>query len=339
MTSDYPELIADVPEPYSELLPGLPLHATAPQSWNITVADAKFHWYDLIAGFPIIPDIRDPVGRYMRRMQFDLEAAMEKRLIYLVINRPRVRFDTTRAPSWGFFSLKVIVPILVGNDEKRGSVTIELEVPFAATMKKPTVAVTDKFITFNWGGLVEAMSIHDVMQKFDNDVDFASRVQYVGQTRDPAGRLAKARLASVQKVHQQNSEDYDMLLLIQRMNVEVISDEGDPLSNPANQNPVAVDALQKDRMDAVDCALARFFEGEVTRHRTDKERATRRERMREVERTNQLERFRIDLRLEGAGKYHNLISDVQPASTAHLLDCQVALGEVIVTRVREKGRE
>lgn len=339
MTSDYPELIADDPEPYSELLPGLPLHDMAPQRWNITVADAKFHWYDLIAGFPVIPDIRDPVGRYMRRMQFDLEAAMEKRLIYFVINRPRVRFDTTRAPSWGFFSLKLNVPILVGNDERRASVSIELEVPFAATMKKPTVAVTDKFITFNWGGLVEAMSIHDVMQKFDNDVDFASRVQYVGQTRDPAGRLAKARLASVQKVHQQNSEDYDMLLLIQRMNVEVVSAEGDPLSMPANQNPVAVDALQKDRMDAADCALARFFEGEITRHRTDKERGQRRERMREIERTNQLEGFRIDLRLEGAGKYHNLISDVQPASAAHLLDCQVELGEVIVTRVREKGRE
>src|SRR5450830_1638655 len=134
MTGDYPDLIADIPEPYSDLLANVPALINAPQTWNVTVSDAKFHWYDLVAGFPSIPDIRDPVGRYLRRMQFDLEATMEKRLIYFVVNRPRMRFDPSRGTSWGFFSLKLSIPILVGGEEKRDSITIELEVPFAATL-------------------------------------------------------------------------------------------------------------------------------------------------------------------------------------------------------------
>src|SRR5476651_891997 len=137
MTGDYPDLIADIPEPYNDLLANVPALINAPQTWNVTVSDAKFHWYDLVAGFPQTPDIRDPVGRYLRRMQFDLEAATEKRLIYMVVNRPRVRFDTKRSVQWGFFSLKLTVPLLVGADEKRDSITLELEVPFAATLKKP----------------------------------------------------------------------------------------------------------------------------------------------------------------------------------------------------------
>ncbi|GJI95770.1 hypothetical protein RugamoR57_24880 [Duganella caerulea] len=331
------DLLAAPAEQIDELLPLMPQRTTAPQTWVVTVADAKFHWYDLVAGFPEIPDIRDPVGRHLRRMQFDLEATMEKRLIYFVVNRPRVRFDPSRGTSWGFFSLKLTVPILVGAEAKRDSITIELEVPFAATLKKPSVVVTDRFITLNWGGLIEALSIHDVLQQYENTLTFQNKVQYVGQTRDPLGRLARARLPAVQKVHQNNSEDNDMLLLIQRMNVEVISDDGDPAELPANDNPVAADVLLKDRIDAVECALIRYFEGPQMHGRSDKEADVRKQRVRQIKEVNHLESFRIDLRLENPGKYHDLFSAHAGVSRSHIIDCTIADdGEVLVTRVPDK---
>jgi hypothetical protein len=327
------DLLSPPPEELDDLLPLMPQRTAAPQTWVVTVADAKYHWYDLVAGFPEIPDIRDPVGRHLRRMQFDLEATSEKRLIYFAVNRPRVRFDAARATSWGFFSLKLTIPILVGAEEKRDSLTIELEVPFAATLKKPTVVLTDRFITLNWGGLIEALSIHDVLQQYENSLNFQSKVQYVGQTKDPVGRLARARLAPVQRIHQNNSEDNDMLLLIQRMNVEVISEDGDPAELPVNQNAVATDMLLKDRIDVVECALIRYFEGPEMHGRSDKEAGIRKQRLIEVQAANKLESFRIDLRLEDAGKYDDLFSRHVGASRAHIIDCSIVDGEVIVTQV------
>ncbi|MFA9216576.1 MAG: hypothetical protein ACEQSK_05670 [Sphingomonadaceae bacterium] len=338
MTSDYPELIADVPEPYSELIPDVPQRTAAAQSWTVTVAEAKYHWYDLVADFPRVPDIRDPVGRYLRRMQFDLEATMEKRLIYFVVTRPRICFDTSRSVSWGFFSLKLTIPVLVGIEQKRDSVSIELEVPFAATLKKPTVSVTERFITLNWGGLIEALSIHDVLQQPGNDVDFPSTVRYVGQTRDPSGRLAKARLAAVQKIHQAQSDDNDTLLLVQRLQVEVHSADGDPAQLPANQNAVAADALLKDRIDAVECALIRYFEGEEMRARSDKELNQRRERLREIAHSNQLQQFRIDLQMTGDSSYQELLSPHARRSRHHVIDCTLVDGVVQVSPVLDKAR-
>jgi hypothetical protein len=327
------DLLAPAPEEMDDLLPLMPQRTAAPQTWVVTVADAKYHWYDLVAGFPEIPDIRDPVGRHLRRMQFDLEATSEKRLIYFVVNRPRVRFDAARGTSWGFFSLKLSIPILVGPEEKRDSLTIELEMPFAATLKKPTVVLTDRFITLNWGGLIEALSIHDVLQQYENGLNFQSKVQYVGQTKDPVGRLARARLAPVQRIHQNNSEDNDMLLLIQRMNVEVISEDGDPVDMPANQNAVAADMLLKDRIDVIECALIRYFEGPEMHGRSDKEAVIRKQRLREVQAANNLGEFRIDLRLEDAGKYDDLFSKHVGVSRGHIIDCSIADGEVFVTPV------
>lgn len=365
MTSDYPTLIADdypdpspeelgigelfaeSPEPFhdllappaeplDDLLPLLPQRGAAPQTWVVTVADAKYHWYDLVAGFPERPDIRDPVGRQLRRIQFDLEATMEKRLIYFAVNRPRVRFDVNGKTSWGFFSLKLTVPIVIGAEEKRDSITIELTVPFAATLKKPSVVMTDRFITLNWGGLIEALSIHDVLQQYENDLRFQSKVQYVGQTKDAAGRLARGRLAAIQKIHQINNEDNDMLLLIQRMNVEVLSDDGDPVDLPVNQNAIAADLLLKDRIDLIECALIRYFEGPQMHGRSDKEADVRKQRVREVHAVNHLESFRIDLHLEETGPYHDLFSDHAPVSRSHVIDCTVVDGEVIVRRVPDK---
>lgn len=337
-------LFEDAPEPFhdlvappqdamEELLPLMPQRSAAPQTWAVTVSDAKFHWYDLIAGFPEVPDIRDPVGRYLRRMQFDLEAASEKRLIYFAVNRPRIRFDPNGKISWGFFSLKLSLPLLVGVEEKKETLTIELTVPFAATLKKPAVVLSDRFVTLNWGGLIEALSIHDVLQQYANPYHDATEVQYVGQTRDPLGRLARARVMGVQRVHQRHSEDRDMLLLVQRMSVEVMSAAGDPAAMPVNQNAVAADMLQKDRIDVVECALIRYFEGPEMHGRSDKEADVRRQRVREVAQANNLASFRIDLRLEEAGDYHQLYSRHTGVSRSHVIDCTVVDGNVIVERV------
>ncbi|HEX5344425.1 MAG TPA: hypothetical protein VFX55_18175, partial [Duganella sp.] len=181
-----------------------------------------------------------------------------------------------------------------------------------------------------------ALSIHDLLQQYENNLNYKSEVQYVGQTKDPLGRLARARLVPVQRVHQKFSEDNDMLLLIQRFNVEVLSDDGDPAELEVNQNPVAGDMLLKDRIDAIECALIRYFEGPEMHGRSDKEADVRKQRLREVQATNHLDSFRIDLRLEGAGKYHDLYSRHAPVSRSHIIDCEINDGEVIVTRVPDK---
>ena len=126
-----------------------PPHTAAPQSWVATVTDAKFHWYDLIAGFPERPDIHDPIGRYQRRMQFELEAVAERHHLFYAVTRPRVRFDANGSISWAFFSLKLTLPLLMGLDEIKETLTFEPTVPFAATLKKPIVTLTPNFFHNN----------------------------------------------------------------------------------------------------------------------------------------------------------------------------------------------
>jgi len=328
----FPELAATNSQPHSEQFAVLASPSTAPgapQSWMVSVANAKFHWYDLVAGFQQAPDIRDPVGRYQRRMQFELEAAAAQPHLFFAVVRPRVRFDIKGTIQWGFFSLKLTLPLLLGADEARESITVELKVPFAATMKKPTVTLTPNFVTLNWGGLIEALSIHDILQTYAHTLKIPSKVVYVGQTRDDEARLGKGRLPALQKLHAQHSEHFDTLLLVQQLDVQVSCADGDPADAPHNAHPLAAETLLGERMDVIEAALSSYFEGANPRTRNQEQRLLRSARLTEVQAEHNLAQFTIDLQYEDTGRYKYLCSEHAASAKRHLLSCHIANGQAM----------
>ncbi|MFS2007226.1 hypothetical protein ACEN9F_26800 [Duganella sp. CT11-25] len=332
---NFPEQAAQTPQLYSDplalLADGQAQHTAAPQSWMVRVADAKYQWYDLVAGFTEKADIRDPIGRYLRRTQFELEAVAEKRHLFFAVTRPRVRFDVTGVVQWGFFSLKLTLPLLMGAERTKENLTIELTVPFSATLKKPTVTLTENFITLNWGGCIEALSIHDVLQTYAHHLRIPSKVVYVGQTRDEDARLSKGRLPALQKLRAQFSLDYDTLLLVQRMEFDVSCADGDPADLPHNEHPMAADALLAERMDVIEAAMIRYFEGgNNPRLRNAEEREARSARLTEVQESNHLSQFTIDFELAEARNYSYLSSEFVTSARRHLLSCFIADGQATV---------
>lgn len=299
-----------------------------PQSWDVTAAESKFYWYDLITDFPPAPDFRDPLGRYLRRMQFAIEGTMDKRLIYFFVSRPRLRFDLKRTTSWGFFSLKLTVPLLVGADQVKETVTIDLKTPEDATLKKPTIQMFDKFITLNWGSLIETYSVHDLLQNFDVKMSFPTKVHYVGQTHDPAGRLLKGRLSSINRIADRNQPDNDNFLLIQRMNINTFGARH-PMDDGSE---VAQEQILKERMDILECVLIRYFEDETRKIRSPREQLARQTRLRNLANSHKLVGLRMNLGLDEEHAFDRIFSDRVPELRKHVFDCTINQGETTFKR-------
>ncbi|QBE62619.1 hypothetical protein [Pseudoduganella lutea] len=302
--------------------------SSAPQVWTATVAETKFYWYDLLVEGSPLPDFRDPVGRYLRRMQFAIDGTMEKRLLYFLVARPRVRFDLQRSVSWGFFSLKLTIPVLIGPEERKSSITIELDVPFEATYKKPVVQVQDKFLLLNWGALVETFSIHDLIQRFDTGLAFPSTVLYVGQTHDPAGKLAKGQHSPVNRARNAGMLDSDMFLLIQRFDVAVDTTAID----------LSEEASLRTHVDMLEGALIGYFEDPASRLRNEIERGNRRDHLAELHHTYFLQKLTVDLGFQGADAFHELESTQAGRSRRHLFDCTFDAGRPVIRRLGENDR-
>jgi len=231
---------------------------------------------------------------------------------------------------WGFFSLKLTVPLLLGADQTKDQITVELKVPFAATMKKPSVILSENFISLNWGGLVEVFSVHDLLRIYGHSLKLPSKVAYVGQTHDPDSRLGKGRLPAMHRMRAQVAEGYDTLLLVIGTEVEVNCAEGDPAEHEHNAHPPAAEALQAERIDMLQAALIRYFEGSTPRLHGSEERKERSARIQAVQAANSLAQYTIDLELPDCGNYNRLSSEFVTAAQRHLLSCFVADGQVQV---------
>jgi hypothetical protein len=110
------------------------------------------------------------------------------------------------------------------------------------------------------------------------------------------------------------------------------SELGDPAAWPANQSDDAAEAIARVRMDVVEAALVRYFEGAAPRGRNTEEKAQRQERLRAIADNEKLEYFAINLELPEAGNYRYLASEQVKSSRQHLLDCVLEDGHAIVTR-------
>jgi hypothetical protein len=307
----------------------LPPRSSAPQSWDASVAESRFYWYDLLVNDPLVPDFRDPIGRYQRRMQFALDATMEKQLLFFVIARPRLRFDIKKGTNWAFFGLKLNVPLLVGPDNRKESITLELEAPFEATFKKPIVTLHDKYITLDWGALTECYSAHDLLQKFPNELNYESTVQHVGITRDPQSRLAKGRYPAVNRIVEENENGLDTFLLIKRLEVAVQTSIEDPLGEASTRSHVEV----------MEAALIRYFEGEKPAHHGTIEMNNRRDRVAQLVETYQLVGLTIDLGFKEADSFHDLKSANAALSRRHLVEFTFgAGGEIRYKRLADDAR-
>ena len=302
--------------------------SSAPQVWTASVAETKFYWYDLLVDGNPLPDFRDPVGRYLRRMQFAIDATMEKRLLYFLVSRPRVRFDVNRSVSWGFFSLKLTIPVLIGVEERKSTITIDVEIPFEATFKKPVVQLQDRFLLLNWGAIVETFSIHDLIQRFDTGLASPSTVLYVGQTHDPAGKLAKGEHSPVNRARNGAMLDNDVFLLIQRYDVKVDTTATD----------LSEEASHRTHVDMLEGALIGYFEDDDSRLRNEAERGNRRDHLAELQYTYFLEKLTVDLGFQGADGFHELESKKAGRSRRHLFECVFDAGRPATRRLGDAAR-
>ena len=289
--------------------------------WDVTVSDTAFYWYDLALDLPPIEDFRDPVGRYMRRMQFSLDATMEKPLMYFLVSRPRVRFDTKRPPSWGFFSShKLTVPLLLGAEQKRASIVVDIKVPDDATLKKPTIQQTEHFLVLNWGGAIDTYSVHDLLQQHPAELPADTLVHYVARTRDPAARIAKGRMIAVNHICETNGRERDNFLLVLKLD---IVRRGGPI---VATDEAAQELLVKEQQEVLEALLFGYFERQPADARAERERTARKLRLRELQQTFHLNRLTIDLAFPKPDSFHNLYTQHVPVVPRHYFECQLKDG-------------
>lgn len=202
------------------------LYQTSKKKWVVEVQQYHKYWYDLIVNPDSVApyfNTRELIVNNLKKLKKTVEHNLEKRFIYFICTRTRVRFDTKRKFWYNPITLKAHIPILIGNKKKK---TLKFEFINIDTGKlyKPKVQISDKFITFDVSNKNKlTFSIHDFLEYANIDLGISSNVEYVGYTKNPHTRPTGGAHTGLSDVLYQNlSNDNDVFIYFNTFKVTAI---------------------------------------------------------------------------------------------------------------------
>lgn len=164
------------------------------KTWHVELATTTFFWFDLIVTPPAGVDYQKIASDYLKALQEEVETTTDKRFVYFLASRTRVRFSTARQPHYSIFKSKLFVYVEIGRE--RSQRRLKIAIPRGTAPRVPPWTSDDgRFLLFQSGknSKPEGISIHDFLMANGFDLGIDTEIQYVGSTDDPAARPLKRK--------------------------------------------------------------------------------------------------------------------------------------------------
>ncbi|WP_122469093.1 hypothetical protein [Pseudomonas viridiflava] len=164
----------------------------AEKEWVVELQRYHRYWYDLIVNRHEVAeyfDSRQLIVDYLKRVKAEVEAGLEKRFVYFICSRERVRFNTKRAPSYNHITRATKLHLLIGKNQTKKTIRCSFFDEQREKFYKPDIEVSEKYITIKDAeGNLFTQSVHDFLENVKISVGLDSRVEYVGYTKNPESR-------------------------------------------------------------------------------------------------------------------------------------------------------
>lgn len=296
------------------------------RSWIVTFLESNCYWYDLIINPPEGWDSRKRISAELNEKKKLLADSIDKRFIYFLASRPKVRFDTTQKVKKKWFAPVIIVPVVVWPDRKKTKIQFTTaSVDEASRYATPSVELTDTMIKMNFrSSQVVDMSIHDFLQLANTGIGQNSQVRYVGSTKDPASRLlSRKHRGLTDTIYNVGSENSDFFLYVNVCHIQSNTIDPGYGLNIYTTNSLTDELDIEDERHIVEGALIEYFQCSSQKLNKEAEKASFVKRMRAILKENKISRVAVWLGIENEDEYFTFFSTEQPAKAEHIFSFEL----------------
>lgn len=167
---------------------GQTIYTDQDKDWYVELIQSTWFWFDLIIDPPEGVNAVVAVREYLQALNDAVKSELDKRFVYFLAARPKIRFSTKRKPRYSIFSKKLILYVEIGRERTIRRCVVRLSDLDGAPVN-PRVEVTDRFITLQGSDRHKVRySIYDFFSICGIRSGINTEVHYVGYTSNPAGR-------------------------------------------------------------------------------------------------------------------------------------------------------
>ncbi|MFJ2492395.1 hypothetical protein ACIOV9_12730 [Pseudomonas iridis] len=187
------------------------------KDWLVELSRSWMYWYDLVinkddAGE--LFDTRQLIVDYLRTLKKEVEENLDKRFVYFICSRPKVRFNINKKPSFNYITGKWTFHITIGKKRRKDKFSVAFLNAYTGSKEKPKFQITEKYITIQDESENKATySIHDFLSNGCVNLGFSSKVEYVGYTKNPDSRPTNGSHSGLSEIlYKVPNDDRDILM-------------------------------------------------------------------------------------------------------------------------------
>ncbi|EES4393003.1 hypothetical protein V9O26_001879 [Escherichia coli] len=308
----------------------------ADKSLWIDLINTDCIWYDMIINPP--DDIRTNkiIKNYLRIMEKYTRESCEKRFIYFLGSRKKVRFSTKKQPRYNPFTKNIVFTLLIGKEERK----LRIKYSFCTFTQNgvvkvtPNVRVTEKFLYIEYeNGNLCVMSVHDFVNGHYIDLGIHTEVHYVGYTRHPHRRPVDFIHRGLSKMlYGVSNDDNDFFVCFSIFNPRIISlnNKCNVVFNISNSLLDEIDVDNEGRI--IENCLIRYFDPKLQDDDKESKRSDLNKMFMDLVENKKIKKIYVNFQYERNNEYFCFYSKVVPPKFHHFFVLDFSDGKINIDR-------
>jgi hypothetical protein len=306
-------------------------YKTSRKNWSVTLQRTYIHWYDLLVNPNDASDLFDTrklISDYLKQLKEAVEKNLEKRFVYFICTRKKVRFNKNKNPSYNIFTKRLKIHLLVGKMQEKIVITTRFFDVATSSFSKPEILLTDKYITLTDSrGSKTTLSVHDFLAESETDLGYSSKIEYVGYTKNPHQRPTNGVHAGLNEVlYKVSSDDVDTFIVFNLFKVTANAKNIDFKFNFIVPNSM-IDEIQVDLEGQIlEKCLILYFDSDNQTKNKDKESGELKQKLIKISKENYINSIHFCYELERQNEYWLFSSSKVQAQHKHIFTVSLVNG-------------
>lgn len=310
------------------------------KTWWVELQQTDCIWYDMLLSPPDEIDTRHRVLGRIQQVEKLLKDNFEKRFIYFLCSRKKVRFATQKKPHYSLINKNLIIYLLIGKDNirKKLSIPVLSYVNGKVIKTTPKVRVTEKYIYLNISpSNTLVYSVHDFLKEHNIKLGLFSEVHYVGYTKNPQSRPTNGIHRGVMEMfYKHSNDDNDFFIHFHLFSPKVCATNNDYNVNFTIANAV-IDEIEIDKEGRIiEKCFIKYFNTEIQKLNLEKEKQELSRNLGDMLEKHKIKDISIDLQYKKPNEYFTYYSKSVECSGSHFFHVKREEGDVYIDRKAER---
>ncbi|QFY44222.1 hypothetical protein F6R98_17590 [Candidatus Methylospira mobilis] len=307
-----------------------PSYTGSDKDWYVELNNSTCFWYDLLPHPPEGFNMKQQIADYLKQLQAIVESQLDKRFIYFLAARKKLRFCVGKKPKYSFFGNDLFFYVEIGRERIRRKVTTKILDSQTRQPIKPPVEISDRFITFHYTPDHKvSLSIHDFLQDSGIELGINTEIHYVGYTRSPSERpINGAHSGLSDMLYRVSNDEHDFFVFF---NLFKVSSIGMNRSAPINfcvANSMVDEVKVDEEGRIIEKALIRYFSTEAQDISKRNEESELENSLERLAAKNNINSVAIHIEMEEPSELHRFFSRSVEPSDKHLFTCRMRNGGI-----------